>query len=62
MQIIGGKSMSEFKEKCGDVLTGGSVGAAVGSLVGTVIGGPAVSAVGAKIGGAVGTLAAIFFE
>ena len=44
--------MSKFKEKCGDVLTGGSVGAAVGGSIGAVIGmfgGPVTSAAGAKM-------------
>lgn len=57
--------MSEFKEKCGDVLTGGSVGAAAGGSIGAAIGlfgGPVTSAVGAKIGGAVGVIAAILWE
>lgn len=65
--------MSEFKEKCGDVLTGGSVGEAVEVRIGRGMGWPATSTVavkigvtigilGAKIGGAMGTLAGIFWE
>lgn len=57
--------MSEFKEKCSDILMGGSIGAAAGGSIGAAIGmlgGPVTSAIGAKIGGAVGTLAAIFWE
>lgn len=59
------KKMSDFKEKCGNALIGGSTGAAVGGSIGAVIGalgGPVTSALGAKIGGAIGSLAGLFFD
>ena len=49
--------MSDFKTKCGDVLTGSATGAALGGSIGAAIGacgGPVTSALGAKVGGAVG--------
>ncbi|MDE7014701.1 MAG: complement resistance protein TraT, partial [Kineothrix sp.] len=57
--------MSDFKERCGNALIGGSTGAAVGGSIGAVIGalgGPVSSALGAKIGGAIGSLAGLFFD
>ncbi len=42
--------MSDFKDKCGDVLTGAAIGA---------LGGPVISSIGSKIGGAIGTIAAL---
>ena len=40
--------MSDFKEKCGNILTGAAAGGSIGV--------PITSALGAKIGGAVGTI------
>ena len=57
--------MSYFKDKCGDVLTGGATGAAVGGSIGAAIGalgGPVTSALGAKVGGAVGSILGIFSD
>ena len=57
--------MSDFKEKCGDVLTGGATGAAAGGSIGAAIGalgGPVTSALGAKVGGAIGSLAGLFSD
>ena len=57
--------MSDFKDKCGDVLTGGATGAAAGGSIGAAIGalgGPVTSGLGAIIGGAIGSLAGLFSE
>ena len=59
------RKMSDFKEKCGNALIGGTTGAAVGGSIGAAIGalgGPVTSALGAKIGGAIGSLAGLFFD
>ena len=61
----GGSSMSDFKDKCGDVLTGGATGAAAGGSIGAAIGalgGPVTSALGATIGGAIGAVAGLFSD
>ena len=59
------KKMSDFKEKCGDVLTGGATGAAAGGSIGAAIGalgGPITSGLGATIGGAIGCIAGLFSD
>lgn len=64
-QFLGGHNMSDFKEKCGDVLTGGAIGAAAGGSIGAAIGalgGPVTSGLGAAIGGAIGCLAGLFSD
>ena len=48
--------MSDFKEKCGNILTGAAAGGSIGAAIGAIFGGPITSALGAKIGGAVGTI------
>lgn len=61
----GGRKMSDFKNKCGDVLTGGATGAAAGGSIGAAIGalgGPVTSGMGATIGGAIGCLAGLFSD
>ena len=58
-------NMSDFKEKCGDVLTGGATGAAVGGSIGAAIGamgGPVTSKIGSQIGGGIGSIVAMFWD
>lgn len=58
-------SMSDFKDKCGDVLTGGATGAAVGGSIGAAIGalgGPITAKVGSQIGGGIGSIVAMLWD
>ena len=58
-------SMSDFKDKCGDVLTGGATGAAIGGGIGAAIGslsGLVTSKVGSQIGGGIGSIVAMFWN
>ena len=60
----GGRKMSDFKEKCSNVLVGGATGASVGGSIGAAVGalgGPVTSVVGAKVGGAVGSICGLLF-
>lgn len=57
--------MSDFKDKCGDVLTGAATGAAAGGSIGAAIGifaAPVTSTLGATIGGAIGCLAGLLSD
>ena len=61
----GGMDMSDFKDKCGDVLTGGATWAAIGGSIGAAIGalgGPVTSGLGATLGGALGSIAGLFSD
>lgn len=63
--ILGGKSMSEFKERCGNALVGGSTGAAMGGSIGAAVGGlgaPVTASIGASLGGAIGSVTGFFWN
>jgi hypothetical protein len=53
--------MSDFKDKCGDVLTGGATGASGGGRIGAVDG-PLIVRVGATICVVIGGIAGLFSD